>query len=103
MAQVPELSDTWSPEVPDAEELLAGAPRPEEPARAVLEVARDPRVDQLLRPNERDSYLVRDVEQLEASDAVRAADALAEMTLVPRPPSPVVGTTPRTRAFVSRP
>ncbi len=81
MAPVPELSDTWSPEVPDAEELLAGAPRPEEPARAVLEVVRDPRVDQLLRPNERDQYLVRNVEQLEASDAVRAADALAQIDL----------------------
>ena len=81
MAPVPELSDEWSPEVPGAEELLAGAPRPEEPARAVLEVARDPRVDQLLRPNERDQYLVRDVEQLEATDAVRAADALAEIDM----------------------
>jgi hypothetical protein len=38
-------------------------------------------VDQLLRPNERDQYLVRNVEQLEASDAVRAADALAQIDL----------------------
>ena len=81
MAPVPELTDEWSPEVPSAEALLAGAPRPEGPARAVLDVARDPRVDQLLRPNERDQYLVRDVEQLEVTDAVRAADALAEIDL----------------------
>ena len=81
MAPVPELSDEWSPEVPSAEALLAGAPRPEGPARAVLDVARDPRVDQLLRPSERDQYLVRDVEQLEVTDAVRAAEALAEIDL----------------------
>lgn len=81
MAPVPELSDAWSPDVPAAEELLAGAPSPEAPARAVLEVAKDPRVDQLLRPSERDQYLVRDVEQLEHTDAVRAADALAEIDL----------------------
>lgn len=81
MSVVPELSDEWSPEVPPAEELLARAPSSDEPARAVLEVARDPRVDQLLRPSERDQYLVRDVERLEPSDAVRAADALADIDL----------------------
>ena len=47
----------------------------------MLDVARDPRVDQLLRPSERDQYLVRDVEQLEVTDAVRAAEALAEIDL----------------------
>lgn len=81
MSPVPELSDDWSPEVPAAEALLESAPRSDEPARAVLEVVRDPRVDQLLRPNERDQYLVREVEHLGVTDAVRAADALAEIDL----------------------
>lgn len=78
---VPELSDAWEPEVPDAEALIAGAPRSNEPAKAVLEVARDPRVDQLLSPNERDQYLVRNVEQLDAHDAFRAADVMADLDL----------------------
>ena len=78
---VPELSDAWEPEVPDAEALLESAPRSSEPAKAVLDIARDPRVDQLLRPNERDQYLVRDVEQLDAPDAFRAADVMADIDL----------------------
>ena len=78
---VPELSDAWEPEVPDAEALLESAPRSSEPAKAVLEVTRDPRVDQLLRPNERDQYLVRNVEQLDAHDAFRAADVMADLDL----------------------
>ncbi|RJU99989.1 MAG: hypothetical protein DWC11_06035 [Candidatus Poseidoniales archaeon] len=78
---VPELSDAWEPDVPDAEALLESAPRSSEPAKAVLEVTRDPRVDQLLRPNERDQYLVRDVEQLDAPDAFRAADVMADIDL----------------------
>ena len=78
---VPEISDDWTPEVPDAVALLEGAPRPEGVAQAVLEVARDPRVDQLLRPNERDQYLVRDVERLEMPDAVRAAEVMADIDL----------------------
>ena len=78
---VPQLSDEWTPEVPDAAALLEGAPGPDGPAQAVLEVARDPRVDQLLRPNERDQFLVREVEQLEVQDAVLAADVLADIDL----------------------
>ncbi len=78
---VPELSDAWEPDVPDAEALLESAPRSSEPAKAVLEVTRDPRVDQLLRPSERDQYLVRDVEQLDAPDAFRAADVMADIDL----------------------
>jgi hypothetical protein len=78
---VPELSDAWEPEVPDAEALLESAPRSSEPAKAVLEVTRDPRVDQLLRPNERDQYLVRDVEHLDAHDAFRAANVMADLDL----------------------
>lgn len=78
---VPELSDAWEPDVPDAEALLESAPRSSEPAKAVLEVTRDPRVDQLLRPSERDQYLVRDVEQLDAPDAFRAADVMVDIDL----------------------
>ena len=88
---------------PEAEELLAGAPRPEGPARAVLEVARDPRVDQLLRPNERDpTSFATSSSSRPAMQYVRQT-LWRRSTLVPRPPSPVVGITRRTRAFVSRP
>ena len=80
MAPVPELSDAWSPEVPKPRNCWLALLAPRAGSRRVGSGPRSTGGPIAAAERAR-SYLVRDVEQLEASDAVRAADALAEIDL----------------------
>lgn len=78
-AVLPELDDGWSISVPDAADLIEAAPVSLGVAQAALAVGRDPMVDELLRPHEREKYLVRSDEPLTPEEAVRAAEVLADV------------------------
>jgi len=78
---LPDLDDGWEVRVPSAQDLVEGAPSSARAASSVLAVGRDPMVDELMTPHEREAYLVGVEEDLGEADAVRAARILADVDL----------------------
>jgi len=76
---LPDLDDGWEVRVPSAQDLVEGAPSSARAASSVLAVGRDPMVDELLTPHEREAYLVGADDGLGEADAVRAARILADV------------------------
>jgi chromosomal replication initiation ATPase DnaA len=76
---LPDLDDGWDVNVPTPEELVLSAPSSARAASSVLAVGRDPMVDELMTPHERERYLVGSDLGLSEADALRAARILEEV------------------------